>query len=174
MFKSGKRISNIYFVDRHRSVYDGMLSRFRNTLKYSLKNFSSIDGLVNELTENASMLLRIQVAVLVVDNREVKEIVEKEILQFVTSVKKIDPNISLIVVAGKKTTEIEHKLNLPASYSLVQNNDNAILKITNLIMGMISRESLEQKYISARRSVILFVVFIIVSSLFGIYSLFFM
>jgi hypothetical protein len=174
MFKTGKKLSTIYFVDRHRSVFDGILSRFRNTLKYSLKNFSSIDGLETELSENAFLASRTRVAVLVVDNREVKEAVQKEIFQFVTTVKKIVPTMSLIVVAGKKPKEIDYNLNPSASYTLVQNNDNAILKTTNIIMGIISKESLEQKYISARRSVLFFLVFIFISILFGIYSFLFM
>lgn len=170
MFKSGKRISYIYFVDRHRSLFDSMLTRFRNTLKYSLKNFSSVDGLLIELEDLSLIVKRIRIAVLVVDHRSAADAIENEILEFVTAVKKLDPSMNLIVVANKKEPEVGQKINPPASYSFVQNNDNAMLKITNLVMGMISRENLEQKYISARWSVILFIVFILVAVSFGIFS----
>ena len=165
MLKPRKRKSYIYFVDRHRSIFEGMLARFRNTLKYSLKNFSTLDGLENELNNTTQVINRTRVAVLVIDHKENMEVIENEISDFVTSIKKVDPKMNLIVVAGKKATDTVINVNPPVTYSLVQNNDNAILKVTNLIMGMISRESLEQKYISARRSVILFILFVLVSAL---------
>ena len=149
-----------------------MLARFRNTLKYSLKNFSTLDGLVNELNGTSPVVQRTRVSVLVIDHKDNIEVIENEISGFVTSVNKVDPTMNLIVVAGKKITDTVINVNPPASYSLVQNNDNAILKVTNLIMGMISRESLEQKYINAKRSVILFGVFVLVSVLVGILSYF--
>lgn len=172
MLKSRKRKSYIYFVDRHRSLFEGMLARFRNTLKYSLKNFSNLDGLVNELNGTFPVVHKTRVSVLVIDHKDNIEVIENEISGFVTSVNKLDPTMNLIVVAGKKVTDTVINVNPPASYSLVQNNDNAILKVTNLIMGMISRESLEQKYINAKRSVIMFGVFVLVSVLVGILSYF--
>lgn len=170
MFKSGKKINYIYFVDRHRSLFDSMLTRFRNTLKYSLKNFSSVDGLLMELEDLSLIVKRTRITVLVVDHRFAADAIENEILEFVTSVKKLDPSMNLIVVANKKESEAGQKINPPASYSFVQNNNNAMLKITNLVMGMISRENLEQKYISARWSVIMFVVVILVAVFFGVFS----
>lgn len=168
MLKPRKRKSYIYFVDRHRSIFEGMLARFRNTLKYSLKNFSALEGLINELNSTTQVINRTRVAILVIDHKENMEVIENEISGFVTTIKKIDSEMNLIVVAGKNAADTVINVNPPASYSLVQNNDNAILKVTNLIMGMISRESLEQKYISARRSVILFSLFVLVSTLLGL------
>ena len=56
--------------------------------------------------------------------------------------------------------------------TIVYKNPNAILKITNLIMGFISKENLERKYLAAKRSVQLLILFILTAMLFALVAYF--
>ena len=64
------------------------------------------------------------------------------------------------------------KINIPASITIIQNNENTMLRLTNYIMGVISGENLERKYLASRLLIIVFLLFILASLLFAAISYF--
>ena len=86
---------------------------------------------------------------------------EDSLIEFYSKIKKMDQKMNVICLVNKSEKETEKKSGIPTSCITVPNNDNAILRITNHILGIISKENLERKYISAKRSVQVLLLFIL-------------
>ncbi len=162
-FKLNKKIDlcDIYLVDSHRTLMDSMKDRFKNSLKYALKTFSSHDSLLDELKKQSFLDKRTRILVYVLRPGTSIDEVEYEVLDILKDIKDINSEITLIIVADNLESEVVRRLSISPAYSFVQNNDNAMLKITNLVLGTISKDNLERKYISARNSAFILLIFIL-------------
>ncbi len=155
-----KDLCDIYLVDSHRSLVDSMKDRFKNSLKYALRSFSSHDSLLDELKQSILNKRTIVLVYVLRPGTSIDE-VEYEVLDLLKDIKDINSEITPIIVADNLESDVVRRLSISPSYSFVQNNDNAMLKITNLILGTISKDNLERKFISARNSALMLLIFIL-------------
>ncbi len=164
MAKTGPKLTYIYIVDQLMLATDDIRNKFRNELKYNVRQFPTQDILIKELATDRPPRFRTRIAVFVEDHSNSTR--EAAINRFVDRIKSIDSEMNIIVLAEKKEKGFERKLSLPSSFTLVHKNPNAILRITNHIMGIISKENLERKYTNARRSVQILFLFILAAAIF--------
>ncbi len=160
-FNKKKELCDIYLVDSHRTLVDNMKDRFKNSLKYALRTFSSHDSLLFELKKQSFLNKRTRILVYVLRPGTSIDEVEYEVLDLLKDIKDINSEITPIIVADNLESEVVRRLSISPAYAFVQNNDNAMLKITNLIMGTISKDNLERKFILARNSAFMLFVFIL-------------
>ncbi len=170
--KIKRKVSYIYLVDCHRILTDEMDDRFRNYLKYSLKHFSSAEAFLTEFKELS--LSRNQTRITIYVDTHINESAdgEKHIKKFVETLKELDPGMNILLVSTQKEGEGMRKIKIPASFTIIQNNENTMLILTNYIMGVISGENLERKYLASRLLIIVFLLFILASLLFAAISYF--
>jgi hypothetical protein len=108
-----------------------------------------------------------------VDQDSNSESLDKEAINdLAEQIKNFDPSMNVVVLTNLGESEADRKVSFQSSCTLVHKNPNAILKITNLIMGFISKENLERKYMAAKRSVQLLLLFVIAAILFTILAYF--
>ncbi len=162
MAKPGLNLSYIFLFDPTRLISDEVRERFNNVHKYRLENFTDL----NEVTQSLKKVPRgrkyARICIYVMNGGLAGDNEKKDIDEFYSRIKQIDPEMNVICLVNNRETE--KKSGFPPSCIAVQNNDNAILRITNHILGIISKENLERKYLSAKRSVqtlILFILFTI-------------
>jgi len=170
MAKTGPKLTYIYLVDNLMSSVDDIKDKFRNELKYQVKHFPTPEALIIDLENNRTPKNRTRVTVFIEGESNSNQ--AAVIHHFVDRIKSVDPMINIIALAEKKDEGFERKLSLPASFVLVQKNPNAVLRITNHIMGIISQENLERKYNYARRSVQFLLLFVLVAALFTVLAYF--
>ncbi len=159
--RKGKHLCEIYLVDSRHTLVESMKDRFRNNLKYTLKIFSSSEPLIEELKKQSFQIKRTRILVYVLRPGTSIDEVEFEMLDIIKEIKDINSDINLIIVADNLESEASRKLSASPAFTFFQNNDNALLKITNHVMGLISKDNLERKYLSLRQSVFIFVIFIL-------------
>jgi len=165
-------LSFIFIVDPASSIYDDLRERFRNTLKYSVQNYSSIDELLSELKDSPFSRSRTRTLIFVDSGSNSESEKNESINELVVRMKEFDPAMNIIILTDQVDTDTGRNWNFQSSYTLVYKNPNAILKITNLIMGYISKINLERKYMAAKRSVQLLVFFILSALVFAILAYF--
>ena len=166
------RLHYIYIVDPASSIYDDLRDRFRNSLKYSVQNYASVEELLSELNESPFSLHRTRTMVLVDQDSNSESLDKEAINDLADQLKNFDPSMNVVVLTNLGESEGDRKVSFQSSCTLVHKNPNAILKITNLIMGFISKENLERKYMAAKRSVQLLLLFVIAAILFTILAYF--
>lgn len=156
-----KHFCEIYLVDSRQSLVESMKDRFRNNLKYALKIFSSSEPLIEELKKQSFQIKRTRILIYVLRPGTSIDEVEYEILDLIKDIKDISSDINLIIVADNLESEASRKLSSSPAFTFFQNNDNAMLKITNQVMGLISKDNLERKYLSLRQSAFILVIFVL-------------
>ncbi len=170
MAKPGLNLSYIFLFDPTRLISDEVRGSFRNIQKYRLENFTDL----NEMKQSLKKLPRgrkyTRICIYVMNIWTGGDNGYTDMDEFYSGVKQIDPEMNVICLVNKQ--EIEKKSDFPSTCITVQNNDNAILRITNHILGIISKENLERKYLSVKRSVQMLLLFILISIALAIASYF--
>ncbi len=174
MAKSASNLTYIFLFDPTRLISDEVRGRFNNTLKYRLANFTNLDEVTQTLKKLPIGRMYTRVCIYVMNGGIRGENRKDDFAEFYSGIKKIDKEMNVICLVNRSEEETEKKSGIPSSCIAVPNNDNAILRITNHILGIVSKENLERKYLSAKRSVqmlLLFVLFILALAI-GAYFLF--
>jgi len=170
MAKQGLNISYIFLFDPTRLISDEIRGSFKNVLKYKLENFTDF----NEIEQFIKKLPRgrkyTKICIYVMSGGVVGDSGKNDLAEFYSGVKQFDPEMNVICLINKQ--ESEKKSDFPSTCITVQNNDNAILRITNHILGIISKENLERKYFSVKRSVQILLLFILLTIAIAIGSYF--
>lgn len=164
MAKPGSNFTYIFLFDPTRLISDEVRGRFKNILKYRLKNFIDLDEVTQTLKKLPHGRKYTRVCIYVMNGGTGGDDRKDNLAEFYSGIMGIDQEMNVICLVNKSEKATEKKSGIPPSCITVQNNDNAILRITNHILGIISKENLERKYISAKRSVqmlLLFFLFIL-------------
>jgi len=170
--KTKRKVSYIYLVDSHHILTDEIDDRFRNHSKYFLKHFSSAETFLTESKERSLSGNQTRITIYVDNHINGSADGEKHIKKFVGTLKELDPEMNILLVSTQKEEKGDLKINIPASFTIIQNNENTMLRLTNYVMGIISSENLERKYLASRRFILIFLLFILASLLFAAISYF--
>ena len=174
MAKPGSGLTYIFLFDPTRLISDEVKGRFKNILKYRLENFTELDEVTQTLKKLPLGRKYTSICIYVMNGGIGGNDGKDNLVDFYSGIKKIDQEMNVICLVNKSEEATDRKSGIPPSCITVQNNDNAILRITNHILGIISKENLERKYLSAKRSVqvlVLFILFILAVAI-GSYFLF--
>ncbi len=174
MTKPGSSLTYIFLFDPTRLISDELRNSFTNINKYRIENFTELDEVTQTLGKLPLGRKYTRVCIYVMYGITGGDDGKDKLAEFYSGIKKFDQEMNVICLVNMSEKANEKKPGIPTSCIRVQNNDNAILRITNHILGIISKENLERKYISAKRSVqvlVLFILFILAVAI-GSYFLF--
>ena len=174
MAKPSSNLTYLFLFDPTRLISDEVRGRFKNILKYRIENFTDLDEVTQTLKKLPHGRKYTRVCIYVMNGGTGEADGKDNLAKFYSGIKKIDQEMNVICLVNMSEKGTEKKPGIPSSCITVQNNDNAILRITNHILGIISKENLERKYISAKRSIqvlLLFILFILAVAI-GSYFLF--
>lgn len=163
MPKSGTNLSFIYIYDPTRLISDEIADRFKNDQKYMLQQCSNPASLEHSIKTSPSGRYDTRICIYVMNGNGQPEERSRKFNDFYEKLMDIEPGISVICIQNTIPGEEERQLVLPPSCLLVQNNDNAMLRITNHVLGIISKESLDHRYDKAKYAVKIFLWFLLFS-----------
>ena len=156
---------NIYVVDEFHTLTDEIRDRFKNSLKYHLQIFTDIEKEFQELTSRKVPGNRTRISVIVMNRFISKKELDQKIKDFVSRMEHTDPKMNILFVVEKKARETMPKVLEGTRYTVIPKNENVVLRITNYIMGIISKENLETKFRKAKRMAWIFGLFVLAISL---------
>jgi len=141
---------NIFLVDEFHILTDEIRDRFKNKTKYNLQIFSDIQKELQELTKKTVHGRKTRITVYVL-NQAPKIELDLRIRETMKQIQSIDPAMNVLFVVKNNSSELIPKALEGADFAVIPNNENVILRITNYILGIISKENLEFKYRKAKR-----------------------
>ena len=156
---------HIYVVDEFHTLTDELRDRFKNSLKYRLQIFTDTEKEFRELTNRPVTGNRTRISVNVLNRSLSKNEIDQKINNFVNRMESLDPKINILFVVEKPARETMPKVLEGTRYTVIPKNENAVLRITNYIMGIISKENLETKFRKAKRMAWILGLFVLVLAL---------
>ena len=144
MVDTVRGLTYIYLVDEHRIYLSEITERFQNPLKYNVESYSDIGTLLENLETSAAGKKNLHMVFMSVDFEKSEEEV-KNILDSIPRIKTLRRNCEVFVLSAQKDNSLENKVNNFGARALIQKNENAVLRITNFIKGIISEKNLESK-----------------------------
>ncbi len=153
-------LTHIHLVDEHRIYLSEITERFQNPLKYNIESYSDISTLLENLETAAAGKKNLHLVFMSVDFEKSEEEIKK-MLETISKIKELRRNCEVFVLSSQKDDTLENKVNNFGARALIQKNENAVLRMTNFIKGIISEKNLENKRKASIFSVKVLVYFII-------------
>ncbi len=160
MAKTRTNLSYLFLYDPTRLISDEIHDRFKNILKYKIESCIDHDSLLKTVEAAPKSNNITKICIYVMNGMTESEEGLNNLKDLISSLSSINDNLSFICLLNKPEKE-EKKYTYPLSCITVQNNDNVILRITNHVLGIISKENLDRKYFAAKRAVQLFLAFLL-------------
>lgn len=137
-------LTHIHLVDEHRIYLAEISERFQNPLKYNLESYSDIATLLDNLETSTTGKKNLHLVFMSVDFEKSEEEVNK-MMNAIIRIKELRKNCEVFVLSSQKDENLENRVQNIGTRALIQKNENAVLRITNYIKGIISEKNLERK-----------------------------
>jgi len=144
MAENTKHITHIYLIDDHRIYLSEITERFQNPLKYSVESFTDVSKFVEKLDSGAIPKKNLHLIFYTIDFEKSEEEIKK-MLDYVVQIKELCNNCEVLILSSKVNEDIENRVRNLGAMAMIQKNENAILRITNYIKGIISERNLEKE-----------------------------
>jgi DNA-binding NarL/FixJ family response regulator len=155
-----KNLTHIHLIDEHRIYLSEITERFQNPLKYSVESYSDISTLFENLETSSTGKKNLHLVFVSVDFERSEEEIKKA-LDSITRIKNLRKNCEIFVLSSQKDDSLENRVNNYGARALIQKNENAVLRITNFIKGIISEKNLEKTHKATIFSVMILFYFIL-------------
>jgi len=161
MLKKLKNLTQVYLIDDQKAYFNEITEKFENPLKYKVNTFTSVLSFIRYLESNPVLKTNLQIVFLSFnkDNNQTDD--KPEAIDVLQKIKKIIPFSEVFILSFKVSEELESKLITFGASGLIQKNENAVLRMTNKIKGMISENNLKQKRKVSRISIKLLIYFVL-------------
>lgn len=160
MVDTSRGLTYIHLVDEHRIYLSEISERFENLLKYHVESYSDIATLLENLEKSTTGKKNLHLIFMSVDFEKGEEETEK-MLDAIARINNLRKNSEVFVLSSQKDENIENKVLNAGARALIQKNENAVLRITNFIKGIISEKNLEKKRTATIFSIKILVYFIL-------------
>lgn len=175
--KKLKATAYIYLIDELKHHYDDLMEEYNKPEKYHTKAYTSEHRFFNDLEKAPPPMHAPRILIYVANRHLTSEDPVKEVLRFLDRLNKLSPGFEVVLVTSQKTGEIERKLKEAGIIALIPDNENAMLRIDNLIKGSISRHTIMVKKKAAGKALrtlglyllVVFVFFLVARFLFPEY-----
>jgi DNA-binding NarL/FixJ family response regulator len=144
MAEKTKHLTNIYLIDEHRIYLSEITERFQNPLKYVVESFTDISKFVENISSETFPKKNLHLIFMSIDFEKSEEEVKK-MLDYIAEIKRSWKNCEVLILSPKVDTDLENKVRNMGALAMIQKNENAILRITNYIKGIISERNLEKE-----------------------------
>ncbi len=161
MLKKLKNLTQVYLIDDQKTYFNEIIEEFENPLKYKVNTFTSELSFIKHLESNPVLKTNLQIVFLSFNADHNQTSDKPEVIEAFQKIKKIIPFSEVFILSFKVSEELENKLISSGASGLIQKNENAVLRITNKIKGMISEKYLVQKRKVSRISIKLLIGFVL-------------
>ena len=144
MVEKTKHLTHIYLIDEHRIYLSEITERFQNPLKYVVESYTDIAKLVENIELSLFPKKNLHLIFMSIDFEKPEDEIKK-MLDYVSHIKDRCNNCEIFVLSTKLDDELENKVRNLGAMAMIQKNENAILRITNFIKGIISERNLEKE-----------------------------
>lgn len=144
MAEKTKNLTHIYLIDEHRIYLSEITERFQNPLKYIVESYSDTSKFFENLESSSSPRKTLHMVFMSVD-LEKDDDKTKKILDSISRIKSLRSNCEVFILSSQKDEHLENKVRNFGARALIQKNENAVLRITNYIKGIISEKNLEKE-----------------------------
>jgi len=144
MTEKTKNLTHIYLVDEHRIYLSEITERFQNPLKYIIETYSDLSKFIENL-ESSTLPKKTLRFVFMSVNLEKDDDETKKVLDCITKIKSICSYCEVFVLSSQKEEQLENKVRNYGARALIQKNENAVLRMTNYIKGIIGEKNLEKE-----------------------------
>ncbi len=172
MKKKKKPVVYIYLIDELKHHSDDLMQQYHNPEKYMFQHFTSLQKFFAEfskkpLTPNAPGIL------IFVANRHLNtENPVVEVIHLLDKLNDISKNTETIILTTQKTSETERKLREAGALAVIMDNENALLRIDNLVKGTISKHTIWRKRKASLRAFRILIAFLLFSLFFTLAAYF--
>ncbi len=148
-----KATAYIYLIDELKHFYEDVLEAYNKPEKYHTEAYTSEHRFFSDL-EKKPPSLSVPRILIYVANRHLKaEEPIKDVLRFLERLCTISPGFEVIVITSQKIEGTDQRLREKGVVALIPDNENALLRVDNLIKGSISRHTIQIKRKAATRSI---------------------
>jgi len=161
MLKKLKNLTQVYLIDDHKAYFNEITERFENPLKYKVNTFTSVLPFIRHLESNPVLKTNLQTVFLSFNTDHNQTGDKPEVIEALQKIKKIIPFSEVFILSFKVSEELESTLISSGASGLIQKNENAVLRMTNKIKGLISEKNLEQKHKVSRIFIKLLIYFVL-------------
>lgn len=150
--KKIKPAACIYLIDELKHHYDDVKEEYNNPEKYHTAAYTSEHRFFGDLEKSPPPVSVPRILIFVANRHLTDEDPIKDVLRFLERLNTLSPDFKVIVVTSQKIEETERRLKEAGVIALIPDNENAMLRIDNLVKGSISRHTIWVKKKAASRA----------------------
>lgn len=144
MTEKAKNLTHIYLIDEHRIYLSEITERFQNPLKYMVETYTDLSNFIENLESSTLPKKSLRFVFMSMDLEKDNDETRK-VLDSITKIKSICSNCEVFVLSMQKEEELENKVRNYGARAIIQKNENAVLRMTNYIKGIIGEKNLEKE-----------------------------
>ena len=152
---------NIFLVDEHRSHLEEIQHEFHDPSKYRIRHYSSDAKFLKAMEENKPHRGSINILILGSSSNGDQEKKMHDIRAMVKTVADLPCDIETVVLLPVVEQKTENDLLSLGVYAVIQNNENAFMRITNHMRGIVSRKMFEKEKRFTRITLTVFFLFVL-------------
>ncbi len=145
MKKKTKPVATIYLIDELKHHAEELMHQYSNPEKYRFLYFNTAHHFLEEISRNPPPSNEPRILIFVVNRHLNTDNPVEEVTHLLEKMNKIIRGIEVIIITTQKTPETERKLKEAGALALIMDNENALLRIDNLIKGTISKHTIWKK-----------------------------
>ncbi|HHJ09562.1 MAG TPA: hypothetical protein ENK25_01560 [Bacteroidetes bacterium] len=172
MKKTTKAIATIYLIDELKHHNEELMYQYGNSEKYRFLYFNSEHHFLEDIRKNPPPPNEPGILIFVVNRHLNIDSPVKEVTNLLHKLNTISHGIEVIITTTQKTPETERKLKEAGVLAVVIDNENALLRIDNLIKGTISKHTIWKKRKASKLAFRILVLYLFLSLLFLIAAYF--
>ncbi len=172
MKKKTKPAAYIYLIDELKHHSNELMQQYDNPEKYRFYYFNSEHRFYEEIRKNKPPENITRLLIFVVNRHLNTDDPVDEVANLLHKLNKVDKGIEVIIITSQKTPETERKLKEAGALALIMDNENALLRIDNLIKGTISKHTIWEKRKASIVAFKILLLFLFLSFLFFIAAYF--
>lgn len=135
----------LFLVDEHKAFLDELSLEFHDESKYQIIHCYNISRFIDILAEKKFPLDSYRIGIIGGYFNGEKDDRIKQLRQSIREIKTEASAIELIVILPEHDESLENELLSIGCYAVFQRNENAFLRITNHVRGIISKLMLERE-----------------------------
>lgn len=157
---------HVFFIDHDDSYIRDVLANFEEVNENNIKIYSrSKEFFLDfvEIDQTKNMCIIVFLSTILETDEKNKQL---NVIDVLKKIKKINPNAEVILYSDNTDEKIVSAAYDNGAYTFIKKNENIIQRIENNIKGITSQQNFLVKKRSSRFFTVLFIIFIVVTSIF--------
>ncbi|MCD6200556.1 MAG: hypothetical protein J7K46_01970 [Bacteroidales bacterium] len=166
MKKTSKPAAIIYLIDELKHQHEELRQQYGNPEKYRFLYFNSEQHFLEEVRKNPPPFNVPRILIFVVNRHLNTDSPVKEVTSLLQRLNQVSRGIEPIIITTQKTPETERKLKEAGALAVITDNENAMLRIDNLVKGSISKHTIWKKRKASKLTFRVLILYLFISLVF--------